>query len=65
MKSLRITLTEEALESVDTIKKNRPFRSRSETIEEIIRAIDSLKNLPKRSDLWWIELKRLGFVLEE
>ncbi len=47
LKAIRITLTEEALELVNNIKINRPFRTRSETIEEIIRVVDNLKNLPK------------------
>ncbi len=60
LKAVRITLTEEALELVDNIKINRPFRTRSQTIEEIIRVVDNLKSLPKNSKLWWVFLERLG-----
>ena len=60
LKTIRITLTEEALELVDNIKINRPFRTRSQTIEEIIRVVDNLKSLPKNSKLWWVFLERLG-----
>ncbi len=60
LKAIRITLTEEALELVDHIKINRPFRTRSATIEEIIRVVDNLKNLPKNSKLWYVFIERLG-----
>ena len=60
LKAIRITLTEKALELVDNIKINRPFRTRSATIEEIIRVVYNLKNLPKSSKLWWVLLERLG-----
>ena len=60
LKAIRITLTEEALELVDNIKINRPFRTRSETIEEIICIVDNLKSLPKSSKSWWVLLERLG-----
>lgn len=59
LKAIRITLTEEALELVDNIMINRPFRTRSETIEEIIRVVDNLKNLPKNSKLWYVFIERL------
>ena len=60
LKAIRITLTEETLELVDNIKINRPFRTRSATIEEIIRVVDNLKNLPKNSKLWYVFIERLG-----
>jgi len=58
----RLTFSNEALDMAEKLRKAASFRSLSETLEEVIRIIDSIDGLP--TELANIRLARLGIALE-